>query len=404
LYLGEGIQVGRVFQALLILFLLIGLIFITPLVIRPVEARIHTEECAPTYAVRAGDSFQIIAQRCGVSQAELRDANPHISDPNQIFPGQVLIIPGILPLSVPESISETTPVFISVTGLQTSQLLISPLNGPAGTQIIVTGSGFQPNQLLHIGPALFGYQPVQLYAVTTNASGAFQANLQIPFEAITNQTWVILANDPQTGASASSGAFTVTPPVIDPNIVLPEPVLQIPATGVDTDWPIHIVSGGETLFRIAQRYGTSVAAILQINLQIVNPNLIFPGQAVRIPVTAPIPPTGPGVPIPPKGNLPVHTVSQGETLFTIAQLYGTTVTALLQVNPQLAILNPGQQIWIPTTLPIPPTGGITYVVRLGDTLSSIAAQFGLTVQTLLQLNPQIVNQNILEAGSLIRVG
>jgi LysM repeat protein len=396
--------VGRVFQALLLLFLLIGLIFITPLVIRPVEAQIFTEDCAPTYAVRAGDTFQIIAQRCGVSEAELREANPQINDPNQLFPGQVLIIPGILPLSVPETMVEAAPAFISITALQTSQLLISPLSGPAGTQIMVTGSGFQPNQLLHVGPALFGNQPVQLYEVTTNATGAFQANLQIPFEAIPNQTWVILANDPQTGASTSSGAFTVISPAVDPNIVLPEPVLQIPATGFETNWPVHIVSGGETLFRIAQRYGTSVSAILQINPQIVNPNLIFPGQAIRIPVIAPIPPTGPGFPIPPTGSLPVHTVAPGETLFTIAQLYGTNVTALLQVNPQLAMLNPGQQIWIPTAAPIPPTGGITYVIRSGDTLSSIAAQFGTTVQALLQLNPQIVNPNILEAGAIIRIG
>jgi LysM repeat protein len=341
--------VGKVFQALLLLFLLIGLIFITPMVIRPVDAQIHTEDCAPTYAVRAGDTFQIIAQRCGVSEAELRDANPQVNDPHQIFPGQVLNIPGFLPISVPESSSETAPVFISVTGLQTAQLVISPISGPAGTQIMVTGSGFQPNQFLHVGPALFGHEPVQLYAVTTNATGAFQIYLVIPFEAIQNQTWVILANDPQTGASTSSGAFTVTLPAIDPNIVLPEPVLQIPATGLETDWPVHVVSRGETLFRIAQRYGTSVSAILQINPQIVNPNLIFPGQSVRIPVTAPIPPTGPGV-------------------------------------------------------PIPPTGGITYVVRSGDTLSRIASQYGTTVPALLQLNPQILNPNILEAGTVIRVG
>lgn len=40
---------------------------------------------------------------------------------------------------------------------------------------------------------------------------------------------------------------------------------------------------GETLWGIARRYGVALAALLRANPQIKNPNLIYPGEAVKIP-------------------------------------------------------------------------------------------------------------------------
>ena len=48
----------------------------------------------PKYIVRSGDTLTAIAARFGVSLAALEAANPQISDPNRIFPGQVVSIPG----------------------------------------------------------------------------------------------------------------------------------------------------------------------------------------------------------------------------------------------------------------------------------------------------------------------
>ena len=45
----------------------------------------------------------------------------------------------------------------------------------------------------------------------------------------------------------------------------------------------HAVRKGDTLWGIAKQYGVSLAALLQANPQIKNPNLIHPGEAVRIP-------------------------------------------------------------------------------------------------------------------------
>jgi tyrosinase len=47
-----------------------------------------------TYVVQPGDTLSGIAQRFGVSLAALEAANPQIKDPNRIFPGQVIHIPG----------------------------------------------------------------------------------------------------------------------------------------------------------------------------------------------------------------------------------------------------------------------------------------------------------------------
>jgi N-acetylmuramoyl-L-alanine amidase len=85
----------------------------------------------------------------------------------------------------------------------------------------------------------------------------------------------------------------------------------------------------------------------------------------------------------------VHRVQTGETLWSIADSYDTTTTAVAAANgmsengPLLA----GQTVQIPSdALPAgaPPTGA--YTVRLGDTLSGIAARSGLSVEQLAWMN------------------
>ena len=53
------------------------------------------------------------------------------------------------------------------------------------------------------------------------------------------------------------------------------------------------VKWGDTLKKIAIRYGVSVKDILATNPQIYNPSLIYVGQVINLPVSAPLPPSGP---------------------------------------------------------------------------------------------------------------
>ena len=84
---------------------------------------------------------------------------------------------------------------------------------------------------------------------------------------------------------------------------------------------IYYAVKGDTLRKIAAKFNTTVDAILKLNPQIYNPNLIYVGQAIAVP-----------------GQVTTHIVQRGETLRIIAGKYGTTVDAILKLNP--GIKNP----------------------------------------------------------------
>ncbi|SHF12710.1 DUF3794 and LysM peptidoglycan-binding domain-containing protein [Desulforamulus putei] len=61
----------------------------------------------------------------------------------------------------------------------------------------------------------------------------------------------------------------------------PAPEVCVPGTTFN-----YVVQRGDTLSKLAQRYGTTVQAILAVNPQITNPNLITVGQTIKIPCVA----------------------------------------------------------------------------------------------------------------------
>lgn len=97
---------------------------------------------------------------------------------------------------------------------------------------------------------------------------------------------------------------------------------------------IYTVKKGDTLSKIATMFKTTVNKLVQIN-KIKNPNLIFPGQKIKIVSNA-------------SNSEKVHTVQRGETLWEIAKRYGTSVEKLAKdngiKNPNL--IYPGQTLVI----------------------------------------------------------
>jgi murein DD-endopeptidase MepM/ murein hydrolase activator NlpD len=108
----------------------------------------------------------------------------------------------------------------------------------------------------------------------------------------------------------------------------------------------YVVQPGDTLFGIAQQYGTTVEAIVAAN-DIADPALIVAGQKLIIPTgpAAPEPAANP----PPPPNRRVHPVRPGDTLPSLAFRYNTTVFALRELNGlhRLGLLLAGQELMIP---------------------------------------------------------
>jgi murein DD-endopeptidase MepM/ murein hydrolase activator NlpD len=98
----------------------------------------------------------------------------------------------------------------------------------------------------------------------------------------------------------------------------------------------------------------------------------------------------------------IHVVQAGETLFSIAQRYDTTVAAIAQANglADPTVIAVGQRLIIPTGNAEPAT--TEYVVQVGDTLTSIAARFATRPAVIAALNG-ITNPNLIIAGQPIRV-
>ena len=121
----------------------------------------------------------------------------------------------------------------------------------------------------------------------------------------------------------------------------------------------HIVQPGENLFRIGLKYGMTTDVIMQAN-GILNPNLIYVGQSLCIPSGAPAP-----APAPTSTAGVYYTVRYGDTLSSIALRYGVSIYAIMQANH---IANPnwiyaGMVIWIPG---ISSTPGTTYPQWKGE--------------------------------------
>lgn len=87
---------------------------------------------------------------------------------------------------------------------------------------------------------------------------------------------------------------------------------------------VYVVRRGDTLYSIARRHGTTMWALARTN-NLLNRNIIYAGQRLTVPATATTPTT-------PSPSSSVHVVRRGDTLFSLARRYGTTVQAMAQAN------------------------------------------------------------------------
>lgn len=190
--------------------------------------------------------------------------------------------------------------------------------------------------------------------------------------------------------------FALLVTVVLSTAVLPTAAMAAPAASSDF---YYVVQPGQTLSSIARAYGVTVWALVNAN-GISNPNRIYVGQALWIPAADSSMP----------GSIPgcstYHVVQRGDTLSGIAAWFGVNTWSLAAVNG-IANANTiwvGMKLCIPSAYgnPGPVTGTGYYTVRYGDTLSMIAAWHGTTVHYLMWLNG-LSNANHIYAGQVLRV-
>lgn len=230
-----------------------------------------------------------------------------------------------------------------------------------------------------------------LVAIFATTSSAYAAGCGSSVTVVKGDTLYKIANRCGTTVSALRRA---NPELGSGSLIYPGQILQLPGTilGSDGGYFIYIVARGDTLKGLATRFGTTVDALLAGNPEITNANVIYEGQHVKVYVdTMPPPPPPPGQ---------VYYVRKGDTLRSIASRFSTTTDELLKANPQ--ITNPNL-IYVGQAINIP-TDASSYIVQKGDTLRIIANKFGTTVENLLKLNPNIKNANLIYVGQVINVG
>lgn len=185
----------------------------------------------------------------------------------------------------------------------------------------------------------------------------------------------------------------------------------------------YVVAAGDTISDISVRYGLSTASVLALN-GLSWSSLIFPGQELKLTASGPIAPVAPEAPEPSAGR---YTIVAGDTISAIADRFGVSTLSILSANGLgwSSIIYPGQTLAIPGLIgpgtdmsapaPAPepvaeeapavetpvveaapvsepvveapaPTPDATHTVRSGDTLSGIAALYGIDTQSLLSAN------------------
>jgi LysM repeat protein len=158
---------------------------------------------------------------------------------------------------------------------------------------------------------------------------------------------------------------------------VPTAVPQEPTATPEPGASTYTVQAGDTLYGLAEQFGTTAAELAALNGISVDA-LLAVGQTLQVPGVAT---TQPGF----------HIVQAGENLYRIALRYGTTWQELAQLNNiyDPTTLRVGQQLVLPSgttgTQP-PPSTARTHVIRAGDTLYGLALQYGVTAQAIADAN------------------
>ncbi len=216
-----------------------------------------------------------------------------------------------------------------------------------------------------------------------------------------------------------------------------EAIPEIPVTGDGSvSSELYTVQPGDTLSEIAAQHKLSVSELLAANPSIDSKNLIYTGQLLSVPIES--------IYTPVVSVLPTQVMETGSVnlLATGFPPYDEVEVSLGRVESEYTLLYKAKTDSngrVSSVIPVPAwvdmgeayvfvvyekdnhafkavSNAITfyqngqqpvepgqYVVQSGDTLSEIAVQFGTDIETLLELNPEIIDARIIYRGQVIQL-
>ena len=171
------------------------------------------------------------------------------------------------------------------------------------------------------------------------------------------------------------------------NILSTGQLLKIPSALLPE--PTYIIKKGDSLYSIANKYNTTVEELKRINN--LTSNILSIGQVLKLP-------SDKANNVEKEENTISYTVKKGDSLYSIARKYDTTIDRIKDLNNLTTnLLSIGQVLLIPTDANLE----TTYTVKKGDSLYSIAKKYNTTVDRLKQLNN--LTSNLLSIGQILIV-
>lgn len=370
------------------------------------------------YTVAKGDSLWMIAKKFGLSLEALIKANPQIKDPNKIYEGDRVRIPlqemdgglcyvvqsGDTMWAIAKKFDVSlndlimaNPQVEDADAILPGQKIFLPLMGDAPCSMPL---GVNSGALYEVknGDTLFLI--AQRYALNLDSLKAANPEIRDGDRLVPGmQIYLPGSHYVKNGETLSSIAalygvelsdlIAVNPQVENANIIEIGEKLAIPRRK-NGDIALYVVKQGDTLYKIAQKYNVPVESLLRNNMEVIDSDLIYPGQKLRIP--------GP------------YILRKGDTFYRIGEIYDVTVEDLEEANPDLDPdrLPVGMMVKIPVypcclRKKPEPCGGVDYVVQRGDTLRGIAAMYRVPLREVLRANPEIKNPDRIRPGMVVRI-
>ncbi|MBI3242218.1 MAG: LysM peptidoglycan-binding domain-containing protein [Chloroflexi bacterium] len=340
-----------------------------------------------TVTVKSGESLATYANRFGVSGSALLAVND-LDNADVILPGQIIVIPVIKTFTP----SLTTPFYYTVQPGDTLFSIGAKFELPF--DVIGAANGLADSTvtagktiLIPAGPHVHIVakgENLETVALRYNVTLAF---MQKANPSVTNPSQLFIGQlihipimygakplPIPTGTPAPASTATPTPTAA--------------GTVVAGNFITVVAQEGDSLPVYVRRYGISASAILNVNAELrLNPDDIFPGDVIVIPIT---------VSFTPSLSTPFfYTVAPGDTALSIAAKFEVSVDTLILANPKSSFAA-GATILVPA-------GPHVYIVKAGDTLETVASRYLVTTDALLNANPAIANIGFLFVGQKITI-